>query len=210
MNYCIQCILPETRPGLVIDNKGICSACRGHEDKERSIDWSARSKMFDSIVKRAKETSRDYDCIIPVSGGKDSWYQVIKSQLHGLKILCVSWRTPQRTAVGQENLDQLIKKLGVDHIDFSINPNVEKRFMMASFEKKGATGIPMHMAIFAIPYRLATQLRVPLIIWGENPQLEFGGPEADRLSTELDVNWIANYGVTNQTKRERTGLGLTN
>jgi N-acetyl sugar amidotransferase len=158
--------------------------------------------MFDSIVKRAKETSRDYDCIIPVSGGKDSWYQVIKSQLHGLKILCVSWRTPQRTAVGQENLDQLIKKLGVDHIDFSINPDVEKRFMMASFEKKGATGIPMHMAIFAIPYRLATQLRVPLIIWGENPQLEFGGPEADRLSTELDVNWIANYGVTNQTKRE--------
>ncbi|MDC0399995.1 N-acetyl sugar amidotransferase [Alphaproteobacteria bacterium] len=202
MKYCIQCILPETRPGLVIDNKGVCSACRGHEDKERSIDWSARSKMFDSIVKRAKETSRDYDCIIPVSGGKDSWYQVIKSQLHGLKILCVSWRTPQRTPVGQENLDQLIKKLGVDHIDFSINPDVEKRFTMASFEKKGATGIPMHMAIFAIPYRLATQLRVPLIIWGENPQLEFGGPEADRLSTELDVNWIANYGVTNQTKRE--------
>ena len=67
MNYCIQCILPETRPGLVIDNKGVCSACRGHEDKERSIDWSARSKMFDSIVKRAKETSRDYQYSIALS-----------------------------------------------------------------------------------------------------------------------------------------------
>ncbi len=202
MRYCIHCILPETRPGLIIDDDGTCSACRGHEDKEHNIDWAARSAIFSNIVNQAKETSRGYDCIIPVSGGKDSWYQVIKSQLHGLKVLCITWRTPQRTKIGQVNLDHMIAKLGVDHIDFSINPDVEKRFMMASFEKKGATGIPMHMAIFAIPYRLATQLRIPLIIWGENPQLEFGGPEADRLSTDLNLDWITKHGVTNQTKRE--------
>ena len=202
MRYCARCILPETRPGIIVDINGVCSGCRGHEDKEHKINWESRSKTFNEIVSNAKERALSYDCIIPVSGGKDSWYQIIKSQSEGLNILCVTWRTPMRTKIGQQNLERMIANFGVDHIDFSINPDVEKKFMVAAFEEKGATGIPMHMALFAIPFRLATQMQIPLIIWGENPQLEFGGPEADRLITDLDLEWIAKYGVTNQTKRE--------
>lgn len=199
MNYCKRCVLPDTRPGIILDDEGVCSACRGHEDKKRRIDWTGRAKVFEGIVADAKARSTGYDCIVPVSGGKDSWYQVIRCQEEGLKILGVTWRTPARTPIGQRNLDRMINHLGIDHIDYSISPEVEKRFTKAAFVRKGATAIPMHMALFAIPIRLAVQMRIPLVVWGENPQLEFGGPEADRLATELGLDWVKRYGVTNGT-----------
>lgn len=71
--------------------------------------------------------------------------------------------------------------------------------MKAAYEKLGATGLPMHMALFAIPIRLAVNLRIPLIIWGENPQLEYGGNEAERLSTLLDADWLAKHGCLQST-----------
>lgn len=202
MRYCTRCILPDTRPGISLDAEGVCTACRGHDDKEARIDWDARAAAFDGIVAEAKARSTGYDCIVPVSGGKDSWYQVITAKEHGLKVLAVTWRTPGRTEIGQRNLDAMISRLGVDHIDYTIDPEVERRFMIAAYERKGATAIPMHMALFAIPTRLAVQLRIPLVVWGENPQLEFGGAEADRLATDMDLDWIARHGVTNQTSRE--------
>lgn len=199
MQYCRKCILPDTRPGLTIDENGVCSACHGHEDKETGIDWHARAKAFEEIVDGAKARSSGYDCIVPVSGGKDSWYQIIKAQEYGLKVLGVTWRTPARTKIGQDNVDNMIKCLGIDHIDFTIDPDVERRFMKAAYERLGATGLPMHMALFAIPIRLAVQLRIPLIVWGENPQLEYGGNEAERLATTLDAEWLSKHGCLQST-----------
>lgn len=199
MKYCRKCILPDTRPGLTIEEDGICSACHGHMDKETKIDWPARAKAFEEIVTDAKNSSSGYDCIVPVSGGKDSWYQVIKAREYGLKVLGITWRTPARTKIGQDNLDQMIKCLGIDHIDFTIDPDVERRFMKAAYERLGATGLPMHMALFAIPIRLAVQMRIPLIVWGENPQLEYGGNEAERLATTLDAGWLSKHGCLQST-----------
>lgn len=199
MRYCIRCILPDTRPGITLDAAGICSACRGHDDKEHRIDWAARAAAFERLVEETKARGAAYDCVVPVSGGKDSWYQVITAQRHGLRPLGVTWKPPGRTPLGQRNLDTMIATLGIDHIDYTISPEVERRFIKAAFERKGASAIPMHMALFAIPIRLATQLGIPLIIWGENPQLEFGGPEADRLATDLDLDWVRRFGVTNGT-----------
>ncbi|WP_454021037.1 N-acetyl sugar amidotransferase [Azospirillum sp. Marseille-Q6669] len=199
MRYCTRCVLPDTRPGIVIDAEGVCTACRGHEDKLHRIDWDARRAAWDALVAEAKARSTGYDCIVPVSGGKDSWYQAIRARECGLKVLGVTWRTPARTDIGQRNLDNLIARVGIDHMDVTLDPAVERRFMIGAFERKGATAIPMHMALFAIPIRLAVQLRVPLVIWGENPQLEFGGSEADRLVTDLDLAWIRRHGVTNGT-----------
>ena len=202
MRYCSRCILPDTRPGIFLDDAGVCSACRGHDDKRDRIDWPARAAAFDRIVADAKASAGAYDCIVPVSGGKDSWFQVITCKAHGLRVLGVTWRTPGRTEVGRRNLDRMVARLGIDHVDWTIDPEVERRFMVAAYERKGATAIPMHMALFAIPIRLAVQFRVPLVVWGENPQLEFGGNERDRLATDLDLDWIARHGVTNQTSRE--------
>lgn len=200
MNYCARCILPDTRPGIRLDEEGVCSACHGHDDKENKIDWVARSKSFEGLVADAKKRSHGYDCIVPVSGGKDSWYQIIKAQSFGLNVLGVTWRTPARTKIGQDNVDRMISKLGIDHIDYTINPDVERRFMKAAYEKLGATGLPMHMALFSIPIRLAVKFKIPLIIWGENSQLEYGGDEWERLSTALDADWLAKHGCLQSTQ----------
>ncbi|MFN3201139.1 MAG: N-acetyl sugar amidotransferase [Bradymonadia bacterium] len=194
MRYCTRCILPETRPGITLDAEGVCTACRGHDDKVRHIDWSGRADALKAIVDRAKSRSTGYDCVVPVSGGKDSWYQVIQCQRLGLNPLAVTWRTPGRTTLGQRNLDGLIRHLGVDHIDYTLNPDVERRFMKKAFERVGAVGLPMHMALFAIPLKMAVQMRIPLVVWGENPQLEYGGEEAERQATRLDQAWLARHG----------------
>ena len=201
MRYCRRCILPDTRPGIVLDQEGVCGGCRGHDRKVSGIDWVAREKRLLELAAEAKTRARgSYDCIVPVSGGKDSWNQVAvaKGDL-GLAVLAVTWKTPGRTDLGQRNLDAMVRNLGVDHIDYAISPDVERRFMIAAFEKKGATAIPMHFAIFSLPYRLATQFHVPLVLWGENPQLEYGGVEKEQLSTVLDIDWMREHGVNNNT-----------
>ena len=124
--YCAKCVLPDTRPNLEIMEDGVCNACHSWSDKASGvIDWSARHKDWLDLVEYVKDKATTWDCVIPVSGGKDSTWQVIKALEYGLKPLCVTWRTPARNALGQRNLDNLIS-LGVDHIDFTINPDVEK------------------------------------------------------------------------------------
>jgi len=199
MKYCTSCILPDTRPGIALNDEGVCTACVGHWEKEHLIDWEARAKAFGTVADWARANASGYDCIVTVSGGKDSWYQVIKAKEFGLNVLGVTWRTPARTETGQRNLDTMIQRLGIDHIDFTVNPDVERRFMKAAYERLGAIGLPMHMALFAIPIRLAVQLRIPLIIWGENAQLEYGGNEVERLATTLDREWLSKHGCLQST-----------
>jgi len=170
MNYCQRCILPDTRPGIVLDEKGICSACRNF-DLRKTIDWEAREAAFDKVVANAKKLSKGYDCLIPVSGGKDSTWQVVKCLERGLNPLCVTWKPPGRTTIGQKNLDNLVN-LGVDHIDYTINPNTEREFMLAALKRFGATGVAMHMALFNLPLKVALQFEIPLVIWGENSAFE--------------------------------------
>lgn len=198
MKYCKECILPDTRPGLVIDTNGVCNACKNSKEKSVLIDWVAREKDFRRIVELAKSRSKGYDCVIPVSGGKDSTWQVVKCLEYGLNPLAVTWKTPGRTAIGTYNLNNLIK-LGIDHIDYQINPKVEKKFMYKAFVKHGSTGIPMHMAIFNIPLKIALKFEIPLVVWGENSALEYGTDEEVLKDSNLDSKWLKKFGVMNGT-----------
>lgn len=197
MNYCKRCILPDTRPNLTLDAEGVCNACRSHESRP-DIDWSKREQVFRELVENAKERSNGYDCLIPVSGGKDSTWQVIKCLEYGLNPLAVTWKCPARTELGQRNLDNLIS-LGVDHIDYQINPNVEKIFLYKSLVKYGSTAIPMHMALFNIPLMIAVRFKIPLVIWGENSATEYGGTKGEQHGFRLDQNWIKKFGVVHGT-----------
>ena len=200
MKYCVNCILPETRPGIVLDEEGICSACRNFELR-KIIDWKAREAAFEEVIVNAKRHSNGYDCLIPVSGGKDSTWQVVKCLEKGLNPLCVTWKTPGRTHIGQENLDNLIG-LGVDHIDYSINPQTEKNFMLEALRRNGSPAIPMHMAIFNLPLRIALQFEIPLVIWGENSAFEYGDPSEEKMGFILSKNWFKKFGVTHGTTAE--------
>lgn len=198
MKYCSNCILPESRPGLLIDNTGVCNACKNSGKKDDFIDWGEREESFQKVVKYAKAKNTGYDCLIPVSGGKDSTWQVIKCLESGLNPLCFTWRPPGRTELGQSNLDNLIN-LGVDHIDYSINPDTERIFSLAGFKKYGSVAIPMHMAIFNLAPNLALKFNIPLIIWGENSAFEYGSEEESHQGISLNEAWYKKFGVTHGT-----------
>lgn len=197
MNWCKNCLLPDTRPNIFLNSHGICNACLNHKNK-KEIDWDARSKHLGEIVKQVKKKKAPYDCVIPVSGGKDSTWQTIKCLEMGLKPLAVTWKPPGRTAIGQENLNNLIN-LGVDHIDYSISPKVEAKFMLSTFKEKGSIAIPMHLALFNIPLKIASKFNIPLVVWGENSALEYGEKDKNDKGFTLNQSWLKKYGVTNGT-----------
>jgi len=198
LRYCSCCVLPDTRPGIKIESDGVCSACKNHKNKDVVIDWETREHDFKGIVDYAKSNSKGYDCLIPVSGGKDSTWQVVKCLEYGLNPLAVTWKTPGRSRLGAENLTNLIS-LGVDHIDYQINPKVEKKFMYKTFCESGSTAIPMHLAIHNIPLRISVSFEIPLIVWGENSAAEYSGADKSLQGYRLDQKWLQRFGVTHGT-----------
>ena len=202
MRYCRSCILPDTRPNLKIMDDGRCNACHSWEDKKINIDWGSRQQKFNKLIAHVKQKSKQWDCIIPVSGGKDSTWQVVKALEYRLKPLCVTWKTPARSKLGQKNLDNLVS-LGVDHIDFTVNPIVEKKFTLEALKRNGSVAIPMHMALFAIPLQIAIKFQIPLVLWGENSGMEYGSlGESEHLGFKMTREWLKTYGVTQGTIAE--------
>ena len=197
LTYCKKCILPTSRPNLSLDKNGICSACNSTTSKA-SVDWDQRKYAFECLVHEVKSYSAPYDCVIPVSGGKDSTWQVVTALQHGLNPLCVTWKSPARNSLGAQNLQNLIS-LGVNHIDFSINPRVEKIFTLKAFKRFGSPVIPMHMALHALPLQVAVSRKIPLVLWAENSAVEYGGDDNKLKGFFLNHSWLKKYGVTNGT-----------
>jgi len=199
VNYCKTCILPDTRPGIRFDDSGNCNCST--LSLKANVAWNQRQEQFQALVQEVKLQGLLYDCIIPVSGGKDSTWQTLKALECGLNPLCVTWKTPARNTLGAANLQNLIS-LGVNHIDFSVNPKVERKFTLKAFERMGSPLIPMHMALHAIPLQIAVNFRIPLILWGENSAYEYGGDDEALKGLRLNHAWLRQYGVTNGTTAE--------
>ena len=135
LKYCQRCILPNTRPNLFTDKfSSLCSVCSAIKKRKKPINWIKKKKIYRNSQKVKKELSIRLS--YSVSGGKDSTWQVITALKYNLNPLCVTWRSPSRNVIGQKNLNNLIK-LGVDHIDFTINDKVEKYFTLKTFKKFG-------------------------------------------------------------------------
>jgi N-acetyl sugar amidotransferase len=196
--WCNNCILPNTRPNIVINDNGICNACVNHSNK-KLINWSKQLVALKKIVKKIKNKSKSgFNCLIPVSGGKDSTWQTYNCLKLGLKPLTFTWRNPGMTSTGLKNLHNLIN-IGVDHIQWTVNPEVEAKFMLKTFKKSGSTAIPMHFAIHNIATRIADKFNIPLIIWGENSAFEYGQKLQVDLRSTMSDSWRKNYGVNNST-----------
>lgn len=193
ISYCRRCVLPETKPDLLIDQIGICSACRNFEAREE-VDWPARQQLLLKIMDQYRSpASSNYDCLIPVSGGKDSTYQVIKVLELGMNPLCVTATTDMLSAIGRRNIENL-KKLGVDHIEVTPNPVVRRRINRLTLTQVGDISWPEHVTIFTIPVQIAVKMGIQLIIWGENPQHEYGGPAGAAVNNVLDRRWLEEFG----------------
>jgi N-acetyl sugar amidotransferase len=193
IRYCKRCIMPDTKPDLLIDVDGICNACRSFEYRKQ-VDWDQRKRELTDVLDhyRSKDSST-YDCIIPVSGGKDSHFQVIRMLEMGMNPLCVTSTTDHLTEIGRHNIEN-IKKLGVDYVEISLNPQVRRRINRFTLENVGDISWTEHVTIFTIPVRVAVQFGVSLLVWGENSQNEYGGPAAAAENNVLTRRWLEEFG----------------
>lgn len=194
LKNCTKCVMPNTKPDLFFDKEGVCDACRSAEAKNKKINWTARRKEFDKIIERYRsKNGSNYDCVIPVSGGKDSHFQAYTAKVMlGLNPLLVCFEQTKITELGRKNLEN-IRQFG-DLVYFKKNPEVYKKMVIESFKRVGDNEWPNHVGIFTIPVRMAVNFNIPLLIWGENPQNEYGGPAGVREKNYLNRRWLEEFG----------------
>lgn len=175
MRYCKKCVQPDTRPGIKLDDEGICFACRYSEKAEKEINWEKRDKRLKEIAEWAKENSKGgYDCVVGVSGGKDSTFQAlyVRDKL-GLNVLLTNCVPDGITDVGRANLENLVQK-GFDLFMVRNNPRIMKELTKRSFYKHGNPVKPSEYPLWAVTYQIALAYKIPLIIQGENPGITLG------------------------------------
>lgn len=192
IQYCKRCVMPETKPDLYIDGEGVCNACRSFE-RRATVDWNQRKQELLNILERYRSRGSNYDCIVPVSGGKDSHYQVIRMLELGANPLCVTATTDMLSPIGRRNIEN-IKRLGVDYIEVTTNPIIRRKINRIALEEVGDISWPEHVTIFTVPVRIAVQMKIPLIIWGENSQNEYGGPASAAQNNVLTRRWLEEFG----------------
>lgn len=172
MKICKYCIQPDSRPGIFFQND-VCGACIWEKEKD-SINWQKRLDELQNIGEWAKKNSDSYDCVIGVSGGKDSTVQAITARDRlGLNCLLVNCEPAQITDIGKYNMENL-KNLGFDVI--TIKPNIKtlKKLMKRDFYKYLNPIKITEFALWSSTYIIAEKFGIPLIIQGENPGLTLG------------------------------------
>ena len=192
MKYCKKCVMPDKRPGIYFDEEGICQACRAEEQKDRT-DWAVRKQELEALCdKHRRKQDGEYDCVIAVSGGKDSHFQVYYfKEVMGMNPLLVSVEDNfTMTEAGKHNLKNISERFGCHLITLKPNIKAQKAIMKKTFEKYGKPTWYIDRLIYTYPLYIANQFNIPLIIYGENISYEYGGKE--RIETYSAKNQINN------------------
>ena len=169
VRYCIRCCIPETQEGVQFDELGICQACISSEQKIH-IDWTKREKQLRGILDEARaKAGNNYDCIVPISGGKDSTFQLhILTKIYGMKPLAVTFNHNWFSETGWYNLQNTLQQFGVDHIMLTPNRNLINHIAKRSLEGIGDSCWHCHAGCGAFPLQVAVKFSIPLLVWGES------------------------------------------
>jgi len=171
VRYCKRCVYPEVAVNLLIDEEGVCSACRTTERFAELTEaaWNDRKINFEKIISGITHNNKsDYDCVIPVSGGKDSYFQTHKIVAeYGLKPLLVTYHGNNYLPEGDYNRDRMRHVFNADHIVFGPSVEVLKKLNRLCFRKMGDMNWHAHCGISTYPIQIAVRFKIPLIIWGE-------------------------------------------
>lgn len=169
IRYCIRCCIPETQEGITFDEMGICQACVSSEQKIH-IDWTQREKQLRKILEDAKATAgNNYDCIVPISGGKDSTFQLhVLIKVYGMKPLAVTFNHNWFSETGWYNLQNTLQQFNVDHIMLTPNRNLINRIAKKSLQGIGDACWHCHAGCGAFPLQVAVNFKIPLLVWGES------------------------------------------
>jgi len=171
MKYCKKCVYPFVTVNLGIGDDEICTSCKTFK-KTHSLSenfWKQREIKFSKIVQDTVDNNKsNYDCLIPVSGGKDSYYQAhIIAKHYGLKPLLMTYHGNNFLPEGDYNRDRMRQVFNADHIVWGPSIEVLKKLNRLGFKKMGDMNWQNHCGIFTAPISVATKFNIPLIIWGE-------------------------------------------
>jgi len=174
MKFCNRCLYNEKHPlNIVFDESGVCSGCRIHEEKD-SIDWDKRSCILENILNDFKNLSgNNYDCIIPVSGGRDSYFIVhtIKN-VYKMNPLLVTYNKQYNTDVGVRNLANLRILFDCDILTLTVNPESVKKITRATLRRFGSIYWHCLAGQTVFPVQIAVKFKIPLIIWGAHQGID--------------------------------------
>ena len=175
MKYCIRCCMPESDEGTDFDELGICQACRSSEQKMH-IDWVERERQLRAILDEAKaKAGNNYDCILPISGGKDSTFQMhVLCRVYGMKPLAVTFNHNWYSETGWYNLMNALETFNVDHIMFTPNRDLVNRLAKKSLHEIGDSCWHCHSGCGAFPLQVAVKFNIPLLVYGEPPNEGYG------------------------------------
>lgn len=176
MIYCKRCTCPIVAVNLTMSEEHLCSACYVHDEKA-TLDWESREEEFKEIMLSYKSKDRSrYDCIIPVSGGKDSHFQTwyVKEKL-GLNPLLVTYYTHNYTETGEANLRNIGEVFDVDHYVFKPGKQAIQKMNRAGFYKTGDMSWHFHCGAWTVPFQIAVKFEIPLVLYGEHGFMDLAG-----------------------------------
>ncbi len=174
MQYCTRCVFPSVaKTPITFDDDGVCSGCRAAESKKH-IDWPNRKKSFEKLIDGYR-VSRGYDCVLPVSGGKDSYFAAHLANEFGLNALMVTYHGNNYLPEGEQNLNRMREVFGFDHIIFKPSVDTLIKLNLAGFKKDGDMNWHNHAGLYTYPMQIAIKYNIPLVFWGDHGFTEQGG-----------------------------------
>lgn len=188
VQFCVRCVISNQRPRIGFDADGVCSACRYAEVKHSLIDWEQRSAELTELCNRFRRTDGQFDVLVPSSGGKDSGYvaHLLKTQ-YDMHPLLVTWAPHWYTDVGYRNLQALVHS-GFNNITFTPDGVVHRTLTRLAFSELGDPFQPFIYGQKNFPLHAAAKFGIPLIMFGENGEVEYGGDMKNANSPTHDTS----------------------
>ncbi|MFC1624244.1 N-acetyl sugar amidotransferase [Candidatus Omnitrophota bacterium] len=186
MKYCKKCVMPDTRPGMLFDKEGVCYGCKATE-KKKDINWKKRFEELKQLCDKYRRKDGYYDSIIAVSGGKDSTFQVyVMKKLMKMNPLLVNVYNFGWTKTGLHNFDNMSETFGCDTVSMHLNRKVARKMILKSLIKLGNPDWYFDRAIYAFPLKIGVNMNIPLIIYGENVNYEYGGYQREETPGAIE------------------------
>lgn len=187
--WCTHCLNMSTRPRISFDSRGWCNACQWMEEK-RTLDWAPRQRELEAVLDKYRSRNGGFDCMVPASGGKDGSYVAYQlKHKYGMNPLAVTVTPALALELGNQNLKNFIES-GYNHIQ--INPDVRAMRLLnkLGFIEKGFPYYGWLIAIQTGVIRLAVNLNIPLLFYGEDGEVEYGGSTESKDGAMFDITYM--------------------